>query len=60
MTAYKVVVNDLRQYSIWRADRPLPAGWHFEGTEGPREDCLAHIDQVWVDMRPQTATGGNK
>jgi MbtH protein len=49
---YRVVVNDEEQYSIWLADRDLPAGWRAEGTEGTKADCLAHIGQVWTDMRP--------
>jgi len=49
---YLVVVNDEEQYSIWFADRELPAGWRAEGTSGSRDECLAHIDQVWTDMRP--------
>jgi MbtH protein len=49
---YRVVVNDEDQYSIWWADRELPAGWRAEGTEGKRADCLAHIGEVWTDMRP--------
>jgi MbtH protein len=49
---YKVVVNEEEQYSIWLADRSVPAGWDEEGTEGTEEECLAHIEQVWVDMRP--------
>jgi MbtH protein len=52
---YQVVVNDEEQYSIWAADRELPAGWQAEGTVGPREDCLAHIDEVWTDLRPRSA-----
>ncbi|WP_179956974.1 MbtH family protein [Amycolatopsis anabasis] len=47
-----VVVNHEEQYSIWSADRELPAGWRAEGTRGTREECLAHIDKVWTDMRP--------
>jgi len=50
--AYLVVVNDEEQYSIWLADRELPAGWHAEGMRGGREECLAHIGEVWTDMRP--------
>ena len=50
--AYKVVINDEEQYSIWPADRIAPAGWHAEGTVGTEDECIAHIDQVWVDMRP--------
>ncbi|MBE1491978.1 MbtH family protein [Plantactinospora soyae] len=49
---YRVVRNDEEQYSIWPADRDLPAGWHAEGTEGLRADCLARIGEVWTDMRP--------
>ncbi|GAA1026831.1 MbtH family NRPS accessory protein [Amycolatopsis albidoflavus] len=47
-----MVLNDEEQYSIWWADRPLPAGWRAEGTSGPKSDCLAHIAEVWTDMRP--------
>lgn len=49
---YRVVLNDELQYSIWRADTEPPAGWRAEGTAGSREECLAHIDVVWTDMRP--------
>jgi MbtH protein len=51
---FQVVVNDEEQYSIWPTDRDLPTGWHAEGTTGPQEDCLAHIDAVWTDMRPRS------
>ncbi|MFF7593308.1 MbtH family protein [Kitasatospora purpeofusca] len=47
-----VVLNDEEQYSIWWADRPLPAGWRQEGTAGTQEQCLARIGEVWTDMRP--------
>lgn len=49
---YRVVLNDEEQYSIWDADRELPAGWRAEGTEGPRQACLDRIEEVWTDMRP--------
>jgi MbtH protein len=49
---YAVVVNDEEQYSIWPDDRELPAGWRREGTTGPKNDCLSHIEEVWTDMRP--------
>jgi MbtH protein len=51
---YQVVVNDEEQYSIWLAGQRLPAGWRAEGTEGDRSACLAHIDEVWTDMRPRS------
>jgi MbtH protein len=50
---YVVVVNDAQQYSIWASDRPLPDGWRREGHIGTRHDCLAHIDEIWTDMRPR-------
>ncbi|GAA3036927.1 antibiotic synthesis protein MbtH [Streptomyces sp. NRRL B-1568] len=49
---YLVVLNDEEQYSIWWADREMPNGWRAEGTRGTKEECLAHIDEVWTDMRP--------
>ncbi|MEU4368106.1 MbtH family protein [Micromonospora chersina] len=51
---YRVVVNHEEQYSIWFAERELPAGWTATGFEGTRADCLAHIDEVWTDMRPKS------
>ncbi|RYF95076.1 MAG: MbtH family NRPS accessory protein [Caulobacteraceae bacterium] len=51
-TVYKVVVNAEEQYSIWPADRELPAGWNEAGKSGSKAECLAHIQEVWVDMRP--------
>jgi MbtH protein len=52
--AYTVVVNDEQQYSIWRSDRELPAGWHAEGRTGSRDECLDHIETVWTDLRPHS------
>lgn len=51
---YLVVLNDEEQYSIWWADRGLPAGWHQEGTSGTKEECLARIGDLWTDMRPKS------
>lgn len=49
---YIVVFNDEEQYSIWFEGRDVPAGWHIEGKSGSKEECLAHIETVWTDMRP--------
>lgn len=54
LRTYLVVINDEEQYSIWLADRQLPAGWNAEGKQGTKAECLAHIDQVWTDMRPKS------
>jgi uncharacterized protein YbdZ (MbtH family) len=49
---YKVVLNHEEQYSIWPLERENPAGWRDEGKSGTKAECLAHIDEVWTDMRP--------
>jgi MbtH protein len=51
---WSVVMNDEEQYSVWESDRDLPAGWHRTGHTGTREACLAHIDEVWTDLRPKS------
>lgn len=51
-TVYKVVVNHEEQYSIWPAHRDNPPGWNDVGKTGRKADCLAHIKDVWTDMRP--------
>jgi MbtH protein len=50
--ACRVVVNHEGQFSIWPAGRELPPGWADAGRIGSREECLAYIAEVWVDMRP--------
>ena len=51
---YKVVANHEEQYSIWPAQRDNPIGWSDGGKSGSRADCLAHVKEVWTDMRPMT------
>jgi len=49
---YKAVVNHEEQYSIWPANRENPLGWKETGKRGTKAECLAYIEEVWVDMRP--------
>ena len=51
---HKVVVNHEEQYSIWPADKGVPAGWREAGFTGTRDDCLSLIARVWTDMRPRS------
>lgn len=51
---YFVVVNEEEQHSIWPAVKQVPAGWFATGFEGSRAECLAHIEQVWTDIRPRS------
>jgi MbtH protein len=50
--AYKVVINDEEQYSIWPAHRTAPTGWHEVGVRGSKQECLAHVEKVWTDITP--------
>jgi MbtH protein len=49
---FQVVVNHEEQYSIWPVGRENALGWTSEGTSGTKEECLAHINEIWLDMRP--------
>ncbi len=49
---HAVVVNDEEQYSVWPVGRDLPSGWREDGFTGTEDECLAHIAEVWTDMRP--------
>ena len=49
---YKVVVNHEEQYSIWPVDKEIALGWRDAGKSGSKQECLAHIKEVWTDMRP--------
>lgn len=49
---FNVVVNHEEQYSIWPQGRPNAPGWKDAGKAGTREECLAWVKEVWVDMRP--------
>ena len=51
---FAVVKNDQGQYSLWPLDMDLPAGWERTGVTGVKKDCLAHIENVWTDMRPRS------
>lgn len=51
-TIYKVVLNHEEQYSIWPSDRENAPGWMDAGKQGSKAECLAHIKEVWTDMRP--------
>ncbi|MEU0130000.1 MULTISPECIES: MbtH family NRPS accessory protein [unclassified Streptomyces] len=49
---HQVVVNDEEQHALWPARTAPPAGWRAEGFAGSEEECMAHVDAVWPDIRP--------
>ncbi|MFE3514983.1 MbtH family protein [Streptomyces sp. NPDC059166] len=48
----QVVVNDEEQHALWPSGSPVPAGWRSTGFSGTEDECTAHIDEVWPDIRP--------
>lgn len=52
--SYSVLVNVERQYSLWPAFAPLPAGWNAVLRDRPRHECLEFISRAWRDMRPRS------
>lgn len=51
---HRVVVNHEGQYSLVPLGSHLPAGWTDADYQGSRQQCLAHIDEAWTDMRPMS------
>lgn len=50
---YTALTNDEGQYSVWPADREVPAGWRSTGAYGTPGECRAWVDGVWTDLRPR-------
>jgi MbtH protein len=48
----RVVVNHEEQHSIWPLRKQIPAGWRDTGFIGSLDECMAHVDEVWPDIRP--------
>lgn len=51
--SYDVLVNEEGQYSLWPTGTAVPAGWETVLADQSREECLAHVEANWTDMRPR-------
>jgi MbtH protein len=51
---FQVLCNDEEQYSLWPVHLDIPNGWRATGKEGSEAECMAYVDEVWVDMRPRS------
>ncbi|GIH26477.1 protein mbtH [Acrocarpospora phusangensis] len=49
---YRVLVNEERQYSLWPAAIPVPAGWTAVFGDDSRQACLDYVEATWTDLRP--------
>ncbi|MEU9703744.1 MbtH family protein [Streptomyces sp. NPDC047981] len=52
--AYKVLVNDEGQHSLWPAFAAVPDGWGIALADTDRAACLAYVEEHWTDMRPKS------
>ncbi|MCR8842180.1 MbtH family protein [Paenibacillus sp. SC116] len=51
---YLVLINDEGQYSLWPAFASVPNGWTQVVGPTTREECVAYINDKWVDLRPRS------
>nr|WP_314121584.1 MbtH family NRPS accessory protein [uncultured Brevundimonas sp.] len=51
---FVVLINEEQQYSLWPADKTIPAGWNTVGPKGAKSDCLQYVEEHWTDMRPKS------
>ncbi|GGV04299.1 protein mbtH [Streptomyces litmocidini] len=52
--AFKVLVNDEGQHSLWPAFAAVPEGWRVALADTDRAACLAYVEEHWTDMRPKS------
>lgn len=52
VTRWTVLINPEDQYGLFPAGRTVPGGWRPAGFDGTEDECAAHVDRVWSDMRP--------
>lgn len=49
---FLVLINAEGQYSLWPAFKDVPGGWRSDFGPAGLEDCRAHIEDSWTDLRP--------
>ncbi len=52
--SYLVLRNAEGQYSLWPSFAEVPAGWETVYGEADRRSCVDHVNEHWVDMRPNS------
>jgi uncharacterized protein YbdZ (MbtH family) len=51
---FLVLCNEEGQYSLWPEFAEVPSGWSTVHGPTSRQECLAHIEANWTDMRPRS------
>jgi MbtH protein len=49
-----VLVNDKEQHSLWPSPHDVPAGWRVVQGPDTRDNCMASIEESWIDMRAES------
>jgi MbtH protein len=52
--SFLVLVNDEEQHSLWPSFAEVPAGWRTTFGPSSRDECLAHVEATWTDLRPRS------
>jgi MbtH protein len=50
--AFRVLVNDEGQHSLWPTPLAVPNGWTVVKESDTHASCLAYIEEHWTDVRP--------
>jgi amino acid adenylation domain-containing protein len=57
-TRFTLVANDYGAYGLWPMASAIPAGWHPDGFDGSKADCLTELLRRGEPRRPVPDTGG--
>jgi MbtH protein len=49
-----VLANHEGQYSLWPTFATVPGGWTVKFGPAGYQACVDHVEQNWVDMRPNS------
>lgn len=49
---FLVLANEDGQHSLWPAATAAPKGWSRVHGPAERKDCLAYIEEFWLELRP--------
>ncbi|MFI8596810.1 MbtH family protein [Rothia koreensis] len=50
--AFRVVINDLGQHSLWPDFSAVPDGWVAVYGPSERQECLDYVEAHWPDITP--------
>lgn len=56
--AFRVLVNEEGQHSLWPDFAEIPAGWTCVHGPGTRESATQYVESHWTDMRPRSLYAG--